>query len=84
MRDVFEEVARNPALMSRTLTKESIFHLANQIQLRNLAATLVPNAPVPTPSTDTSLNYATAGRPRRTIVDNPPPILTQPGVKNQA
>jgi hypothetical protein len=81
VRDVVEEVARNPALMSRTLTKESIFHLANQIQLRNLAATLVPNVPVPTPSTDTSLNYDTAGRPRRRIVDNPPLILTQPGVK---
>ena len=80
VRDVVEEVARNPALMSRTLTKESIFHLANQIQLRNLAATLVPNVPVPTPSTDTSLNYATAGRPRRRIVDDPL-ILTQPGVK---
>ena len=71
VRDVVEEVARNPALMSRTLTKESIFALANQIQLRNYAATLVPNVPVPTPSTDTPLNDATAGRPRRTIVDNP-------------
>ena len=81
VRDVVEEVARNPALMSGTLTKESIFHLANQIQLRNFAATLVPNVPVPTPSTDTSLNDATAGRPRRTIVDNPPLILTQPGAK---
>jgi hypothetical protein len=83
VRDVVEEVARNPALMSGTLTKESIFHLANQIQLRNFATTLVPNVPVPTPSTDTSLNDATAGRPRRTIVDNPPLILAQPGVKGQ-